>query len=470
MAVDGLPVFREIAHRVAHGVGVFAQKGGLARALVLRGPDLDCLRTLPRQIAQFSARDHPLDGGVHARIHVRVDIAALPVDRTRRIQRADGGNRRAEVVSVTGFVAERPQCDGRIVAVEDDIAFVPLDNGLLPFRDAPQAVFAVRRLVALHVRLGDEIESIAVAQIVPAIIVRIMPHAHRVDVVALHELHVLDHRLERNRPPVGRVRLVPVHALELDLLSVQDERVARDLLALESDALHANVVALADDQRIEIGVLRRPDGRIGQHRRRRAVRKPGHGILRRVVERGGPRPRNARERKCRGLQIVRQRRAHLEVPDAVLRFRPDRHVAEDAREAEHVLVFEIAAVAPAVDFNRQQVAPGLHQGGDVELARELGVFGIPRLLAVHPHVVGGIHAVEAQDDVAARPVFGHLEGRAVAGDGVVVRLARLAVEYPREIRVLRVAAVLVGVADVGVAGGAETARLHAARHVDRLPG
>ena len=44
-----------------------------------------------------------------------------------------------------------------------------------------------------------------------------------------------------------------------------------------------------------------------------------------------------------------------EIPNAVLRLRPERDVAEDAGEPRHVLVFEIAPVTPAKHFHAEKV-------------------------------------------------------------------------------------------------------------------
>ena len=40
-----------------------------------------------------------------------------------------------------------------------------------------------------------------------------------------------------------------------------------------------------------------------------------------------------------------------EIPNAILRLRPERDVAEDAGEAVHILVFEIGAITPAVNLD-----------------------------------------------------------------------------------------------------------------------
>ena len=90
-------------------------------------------------------------------------------------------------------------------------------------------------------------------------------------------------------------------------------------------------------------------------------------------------------------------------------------------------------------------------------------------MPVHPDVVGRVHAVEAQDDVAARPACRNRERRAVGRDGIVVGPQRVAVANRGEVRVRRMAEVGVRIALVGVAGRPEAAHLDAARHIDREP-
>ena len=68
------------------------------------------------------------------------------------------------------------------------------------------------RAVALIVRLGHDIETILVAQLVEARIVRVVGTTHRVDVVFLHQPQVTLHVLQINHGASDRVRIVPVDA------------------------------------------------------------------------------------------------------------------------------------------------------------------------------------------------------------------------------------------------------------------
>ena len=55
-----------------------------------------------------------------------------------------------------------------------------------------------------------------------------------------------------------------VYASELDFAPVDVNRVADNFLILETDSAHTDVVALSDDERIEIRLLRAPEVRLEQ--------------------------------------------------------------------------------------------------------------------------------------------------------------------------------------------------------------
>ena len=371
---------------------------------------------------------------------------------------------------MAGLVAERPDGDRDVIAVEYRVALVALDDREVPLREEADAVLLVAGLVGLDVRLGDYVDAVAVAEVVPAVVVGIVAGADGVDVVQLEEGDVLDHALHRDGAAVVGVALVAVDALDLDRLAVDVEGVADDLLLLEAHLLRADVAALPEDEGVEVRVLRGPEAHV-LHLERRAVRGEIAHLRAGGVEERGSGAGAALDRDRGRLVVLGELRPDGEVPDAVLRLRPEGDVAEDAVEAEHVLVLEEAAVGPLEDLDREDVllgGIGVEERGDVELARQLGVLGVAGLLAVDPDGVGGVDAVEAEDDVPALPLGGHGEAGAVARDGVVVGTVGVAVADRGALDVaLWVPGV--GILPVHVAWRAEAAQLKAARHVDRKP-
>ena len=63
-------------------------------------------------------------------------------------------------------------------------------------------------------------------------------------------------------------------------------------------------------------------------------------------------------------------------------------IAMDSAQPEHVLVFEIAAVAPAIHLNGYRVATFLHIGRYVKLGIVVRALAVTHALAVHPYVEG----------------------------------------------------------------------------------
>ncbi len=174
----------------------------------------------------------------------------------------------------------------------------------------------------------------------------------------------------------------------------------------------------------------------------------------------------------RGLVIVGERSVDCKVPKSVLRTSPDRHVTEDAAVTRHILIFEIAAVAPTVDLNRKHVlAFTIEMLGKVEFARQLGVLGISDLLAVKPDVISGVDTVEANDHLALLPRGRHHETSAIGGDGIVICLKRIAIEDLGEVLAIAhgIRLVRMRIPDVHVTGNAVAAHLDAGRNIDREP-
>jgi len=185
--------------------------------------------------------------------------------------------------------------------------------------------------------------------------------------------------------------------------------VAVDSLFLETDTLGADVAALLHDERVEVRILSAPESRVRNRGRRLSATERPCRFSCRVIQRCRPIALYAGNRQFRPVAFSAfniQLCLSLEVPYSVLRARPQRHVAEDAGEAEHVLVFEVAAVAPPVHLYGDEVLPVFPDvRRDVEFGRQLGILGIADEPAVHPNVESGADPLEAEDRVAPLPAF-----------------------------------------------------------------
>ena len=109
IGVEDIPVLLEIAHRIAHRMGVFAAEIGLVRMLRI----VIAVTNLPfefghiraKSVARLSALGEPVDERIHRRVDVRVAVAALEMDEARGIELAHGSHRLAETVAVPRLVA-----------------------------------------------------------------------------------------------------------------------------------------------------------------------------------------------------------------------------------------------------------------------------------------------------------------------------------------------------------------------------
>ena len=394
----------------------------------------------------------PRDGGVLAALHVRHRPVALVVGRTRRVARLDRALAGDEVLARAGLVAVAPDHDGRVVLVALDHREVARHRRLLPALLVRQRLGAVAVAVRFDVRLVAEVDAVHVAEVVPVVVLRVVRVAHGVAVRLLEHPDVLLVARLRHEVAVQRVGLVAVGALELDLLPVEEVAAVADLAHAEAEHGRHPLGAVVQDDLVA----------------RRRLRAPGLHV------RHGERLRGERTRHEVALPVVDARldlalgldrhlpdarvapghgrlRGEEEVADARLRAREHPRAAEDAREAEHVLVLEVAAVGIAVDLERDEVLlAGPDERRHVELRGRAAVLREADVFAVHPKVEEAVDAVELEEDVPALPVRRHRERAAVAADRVARGVAGEVLR--RHAHHLRPAGHVAreGIADVGV--------------------
>src|SRR5271156_1863295 len=101
--------------------------------------------------------------------------------------------------------------------------------------------------------------------------------------------------------------------------------------------------------------------------------------------------------------VVLQFRSDAHIPDMRLRNLGEKDIAEDAAEAPHVLVFEVAAVAPLEDLGRHRIFAGADERGDVKLGGEMAHLAESDWLSVDEQVEARIDAGEREECLAAFP-------------------------------------------------------------------
>ncbi len=126
-----------------------------------------------------------------------------------------------------------------MVELHFHVVLVALQNlfSELRLRHRRSLVAAISKCVALLVGLGCDIETILVAQVIPAWVVGIVACAHGVDVEALHDLDVLNHAFHCYHVAAIWIYLVSVGTLYEHRLTVYEQLGVLDFHLAESHLL-----------------------------------------------------------------------------------------------------------------------------------------------------------------------------------------------------------------------------------------
>ncbi len=156
-----------------------------------------------------------------------------------------------------------------------------------------------------------------------------------------------------------------------------------------------------------------------------------------------------------------------EVADGDVRRAEEHDVAEDAGEAEVILVLKVGAVAEMVHLDRDRVLSRLQILRDVELVRAERILRVAGLFAVDPQVERRRHAVQPHEDPAfLEPVLRQVEFAHVGADRVAFQERRLfargLLRHERRIDLERVF-------PAGIERRAVALNFPRGRHGDRVP-
>ena len=115
---------------------------------------------------------------------------------------------------------------------------------------------------------------------------------------------------------------------------------------------------------------------------------------------------------------VRQGRRDADITYKDLWPRLQRHRAENARQAEHILRLQIRCIAVAVNLHSHGIHPFHDILRNVELRQIARVLRKTDILAVDPQVEEGIHPVEVDENALVLPAGGYFKATAVGADFV----------------------------------------------------
>ena len=177
-----------------------------------------------------------------------------------------------EGTSVGTLVSHGPPEHAGTVLVPDDTLAHAVQGGFDKRRivgdpcilGAPLLLVGAERTVALIVRLVHHIEPVLVAELVELRCVRVMACPDRVDIVLFHQAQVPVHLFQADRKAGHRIAVMTVHAVELDLLSVEVKDTVPDSHLAQTQAVRDDFLLRLDDQGVEVRILRAPERYIVQ--------------------------------------------------------------------------------------------------------------------------------------------------------------------------------------------------------------
>ena len=171
---DDVPVFFESAFRVAHGVCVF---------------------TLNQRFLNiaFAVFDTALVAQIHRAINICKFTGAclLVLYGACLVLVLDPSVAFFKVRSHAGFVAQRPEDDGRVVVAALHIALVAFHVCLGVNRILCQCLVAISHAVRFYVGFGHDVETVLVAKVIPAVVVRIVASTYSIDIKLFHYFDIL---------------------------------------------------------------------------------------------------------------------------------------------------------------------------------------------------------------------------------------------------------------------------------------
>ena len=140
-----------------------------------------------------------------------------------------------EVIAHHGFITQTPGYDTRMIEVHGNIVLVALQNLLGKHRLLGSSIIAILETMTLLVSLSNHIDTILIAELVPAWIIRIVAGTDSVDIQAFHHLDVLNHALHTQNVTAVRVNLMTVGTLDKHRLTIDKELLVLDFHLAETD-------------------------------------------------------------------------------------------------------------------------------------------------------------------------------------------------------------------------------------------
>ncbi len=373
-------------------------------------------------------------------------MPALVMHQPAGVTRFYEARHRLVVFAIARLVAQRPHNYTGVVfvALEQPLHAVYIRG--LPVGMVGNKISVARPVhaVRLEIAFVNDVQSQHIAQRRQTRVVGIVRGADYIAVVRFDDEQIIEHVFIRRRVTEQRVAVMAVHALDLNLLTVDIDDFIFHFDPAEPEVYFYKFTAAMHVQRVEVRCFVRPFKCVGDKRAeiRSAVR----------VRRDLALADNsyAVGRKNFHCDLGRSDCFKLDLQAAVfkliVKLLTHKHVAymravaieeinlaEDTRQPPHVLILEICAVAPFEHQHFYRVLPRAQEFCGVKLTRHVANLAVADEGVIYPHIKARIHALKVEENVfsaqharrnvkvahiqPAGVIVGHV--RRVAWDGIV---------------------------------------------------
>ena len=325
-----------------------------------------------------------------------------------------------EIRAVGRFVTQAPHDDGGVIVQHFHVMLVALQylSGKLFFLSLGR--FSVSEGVSLLICLGGYVQTVLIAQVIPARIIGIMACSDGVDVQAFHDFYILNHACRGDYIAAVGVNFMPVGAFNQYGFAVDKQLRVLDFNLSEAHFLgyYLDDVSLTvldgGQKRIEIRCFGRPRLDVSQGEMRHTVvqfTKVSHRLYDGIAV--GIQQLKLDDWVALYVHAYRQRAVLI----VVLQVGRDAKVAHlhlwvagiqvalagHATETPEVLVLRERAVTPSKRLEGDEIAALMQVRGDIKLGCNLRIFGVTDVVSVHKEVHVRRDRAEVGDDLAAVP-------------------------------------------------------------------
>ncbi len=406
--VDLLPVALRIAGSYAHGMGVFAEEIGPIAELGY----ISC--TLSHLMHLF-----------HGRIHLAAHIvgSAPGMDHALIVDGQIGSLFQIAVHSVriapaAGFVAQAPHNDGRMELIPVEKPAGTIQVMQLPGRIVADMVVIRGQTLgpaAMGLQIGfiHHIDAQLIAQLQQIGIRGIVGSAYGIYIIFPAQADIPLHIRRGHGIAAGGAGIVVVNAMKLYRPAVDPEHPSVHSHPLKAHPFPDTAGLCLNQEVIEHRLLRipLPDEKLREgHLGHMLPGIPGQSLidtmaLQRKTHRAVPIERGSDRSVINRTEVPRSRIGQTlighpavglpgNIPDIALLTDPQQHIPENSVIAEHILTFQIGAVAPSVHHGQQFVFSRIQKIRHVKFRRIVGTLGITHKAAIYIQIHTAGHAQE----------------------------------------------------------------------------